>query len=106
MWGHIFESFVFAEILKSYYNDGIVKPPLYYYRDKERNEIDLLIDEGGTLYPIEIKTTSDPTKSMIKAFRFITNIPGKVRGQGAVVCLAKEPLPLEENVWIVPAGII
>jgi predicted AAA+ superfamily ATPase len=106
MWGHIFESFVFAEILKSYYNDGIVKPPLYYYRDKDRNEIDLLIDEGGTLYPIEIKTTSDPTRSMVKAFRCIANIPGKVRGQGAVVCLAKEPLPLEENVWIVPGEYI
>ena len=106
MWGHIFESFVFAEILKTYYNDGIVKPPLYYYRDKERNEIDLLIDEGGTLYPVEIKTTSDPTKSMIKAFRCIANIPGKTRGQGAVVCLAKEPLPLEENVWIVPGEFI
>jgi predicted AAA+ superfamily ATPase len=106
MWGHIFESFVFAEILKTYYNDGIVKPPLYYYRDKERNEIDLLIDEGGTLYPVEIKTTSDPTKSMVKAFRCIANVPGKARGQGAVVCLAKEPLPLEEDVWIVPGGFI
>lgn len=49
MWGPIFESFVFAEILKSYYNDGIVKPPLYYYRDADKNEIDLLIEEGDRL---------------------------------------------------------
>jgi hypothetical protein len=102
MWGHIFESFVFGEILKSYYNDGIVKPPLYYYRDKDKSEIDLLISDGGFLHPVEIKATSDPTKSMTNAFRCLNNIPGKTVGTGAVVCPAKERLPLTENVWISP----
>ena len=106
MWGHISESFVFGEVLKSYYNDGIVKPPLYYYRDKDKNEIDLIIEEGSTLYPIEIKTTSDPTKSMVNAFRLINGIPGKEPGAGAIICLAKERLPLKENVWILPAQIV
>lgn len=106
MWGHIFESFVFAEILKSYYNDGIVKPPLYYYRDQDKNEIDLLISEGELLYPVEIKTTSDPTKSMIRAFRCIDNIPTKKAGTGAIICLAKELLPLADNVWMMPAQMI
>jgi predicted AAA+ superfamily ATPase len=106
VWGHMFESFVFAEILKSYYNNGVVKPPLYYYRDKDKNEIDLLVEDGETLYPIEIKTTSDPTKAMVKAFRCIADIPGKTVGAGAVICLAKEPLPLTENVWTMPATFI
>ena len=106
MWGHIFESFVFTEILKSYYNDGIVKPPLYYYRDKDKNEIDLFIADGDTLHPVEIKTTSDPTKSMISAFRCLESIPGKQTGTGAVICLAKERLPLSEHVWILPAHLI
>jgi len=106
MWGHIFESFVFSEILKSYYNDGIVKPSLYYYRDKEKNEIDLVIEEGNTLYPVEIKTTSDPTKSMVNAFRYLSNIPGKNVGSGSVICLAKERLPLTDNVWIHPVHLV
>ena len=106
MWGHIFESFVFAEILKSYYNDGIVKPPLYYYRDKDKNEIDLVIVSGDTLYPVEIKTTSDPTKSMVKSFRYLENIPGKTLGTGGLICLAKEHLPLTDNIWITPAHLI
>ena len=106
MWGHIFESFVFAEVLKSYYNDGIVKPPLYYYRDKDKNEIDLVIEDGSILYPIEIKTSSDPTKSMVGAFRLLDGIPGKETGTGAVICLAKERLPLKENVWILPAQVL
>jgi len=106
MWGHIFESFVFTEILKSYYNDGIVKPSLFYYRDKDKNEIDLLIEDGDALYPIEIKTTSDPTKAMVKSFRCVANIPNKKVGAGAVICLAKEPLPLTDGVWIWPVGLV
>ena len=106
MWGHIFESFVFGEILKSYYNDGIIAPPLYYYRDKEKNEIDMLIADGDTLHPIEIKTSSDPAKHMINAFRCAGDIPGKKTGTGAVICLAKERLPLTNDVWILPAHLI
>jgi predicted AAA+ superfamily ATPase len=104
---------VFTEILKSYYNDGIVKPPLFYYRDKDKNEIDLLIENGDTLYPIEIKTSSDPTKSMVSAFRCLQGVPNKKTGAGAVICLAKERLPLTSdavgpagNVWIMPVNLI
>jgi predicted AAA+ superfamily ATPase len=106
MWGHIFESFVFAEILKSYYNDGIVNPPLYYYRDMDKKEIDLLIEDGETLYPLEIKATSDPKRSMCSAFRCLNSIPGKNVGLGAVICLTKGRLPLSENVWALPACMI
>jgi len=104
--GHIFETFVFGEILKSYYNDGIVRPPIYYYRDKEKREIDLVIKQGEILYPIEIKASSDPKKEMVKSFDVLDKIPGKKRGSGAIVCLAKERLPLMEDVWMVPAGMI
>ena len=106
MWGHIFESFIFAEILKSCYNDGIVAPPLYYYRDTDKNEIDLVIADGDTLYPVEIKATGDPAKSMVKSFRCLEAVPGKKVGAGAVICLAKERLPLIENVWILPVSYI
>ena len=106
MWGHIFESFVFVEILKSYFNDGIVKPPLYYYRDTDKNEIDLIVEDGETLYPVEIKTTSDPTRSMVKTFRLLDGVPEKKAGTGAVICLAKEHLPLTDAVWTLPAQMI
>ena len=106
MWGHIFENFVFAEILKSYYNDGIVKPHLYYYRDTDKNEIDLVIADGDNLHPIEIKTTSDPKKSMVSAFRLLEKIPQKKVGAGGVICLAKERLPLADGVWILPVQMI
>jgi predicted AAA+ superfamily ATPase len=52
MAGAFFETFVLAEIIKSYTNQGILDLPFYFYRDKNMNEIDLLIEENGTLYPI------------------------------------------------------
>jgi predicted AAA+ superfamily ATPase len=105
-WGHIFESFVFAEILKSYYNAGKTMPQIFFYRDTDRNEIDLLIKDGNVLHPIEIKTTSDPNKAMVSSFHRIEKIPDIKLGEGAVICLAKEVLPLCDGVWILPANLI
>jgi predicted AAA+ superfamily ATPase len=47
MAGAFFESFVVSEIIKSYYNKGILEPPIYFYRDKDMNEIDLIIEDAG-----------------------------------------------------------
>ena len=106
MWGHIFESFVISEVLKSYYNAGIYRPPLSYYRDKDRNEIDLIIQNGDILHPIEIKTTSDPSCSDISAFKLLNCVPAMQRGTGAVICMAKDPLPLSETDTIMPTRFI
>ena len=73
---------------------------------KVKNEIDLLIESGDTLHPVEIKTTSDPTKSMVNAFRCLDDIPGKKTGCGAVTCMAKDRLPLTDTVWIIPVSMI
>lgn len=106
MWGHLFETFVIGEVLKSYYNAGKYHPLLFYYRDKDKNEIDLLIQDGGVLHPVEIKATSDPNKSMISAFRRIESIPDMTRGEGAIVCMAKQRLPLTPTDTILPVSLI
>jgi len=86
MNGAFFETFVISEILKSYYNNGIIDPLLYYYRDKDKNEIDLIIEENGILHPIEIKKTSTPQKSHLKNFIFLEKkLPEKI-GEGALIC--------------------
>ena len=65
MSGAFFESYVFSEIYKSYLNAG-KEPPLYYYRDKDKKEIDILLYQNGTIFPIEIKKSASPGKSAIK----------------------------------------
>jgi hypothetical protein len=58
------------------------------------------------VHPVEIKTSSDPAKSMVSAFRCLEGIPGIIAGTGAVICLAKERLPLTDKVWILPVNHI
>ncbi len=102
MAGAFFESFVISEIIKSYYNRGIVEPPLYFYRDKEMNEIDLLIEDGGILYPLEMKKHADPQRSDVDAFDIIDKIPGVKRGSGGVICLYDNLITLKGNDRVIP----
>lgn len=116
MSGAFFESYVFSEIYKSYLNAG-KEPPIYYYRDKDKKEIDLLIYENGTLYPIEIKKSASPGKDAIKHFGVLKPVtePEKFGelsqtkmkiGNGAVVCMANDLLPIDAKNWYVPVWII
>lgn len=106
MAGAFFETFVVAEILKSYANTGILEPPLFFYRDKEQNEIDLLVMEGSTLHPIEIKKHADPKPGDAAAFKTLDAIPGITRGSGCVLCLYEKAAPLGGNDMVVPVSWI
>ncbi|MDR0372501.1 MAG: ATP-binding protein [Nitrososphaerota archaeon] len=116
MSGAFFESWVFSEIYKSYLNDG-KEVPLFYYRDKEKREIDLLIYENGTLYPIEVKKAASPGVEAIKHFKVLNPVTEPERfgefeqyiteiGTGAVVCMANDLLPVDNKNWFVPAWLI
>lgn len=100
MSGNFFENFVIIEIIKSYYNTGELRPPLYFYRDKEKKEIDLIIEQNGELYPIEIKKSARPTKEMIENFKVLDKV-GKV-GQGAIICMYEKIQDLDEKNKIIP----
>lgn len=106
MAGAFFESFVISEIIKSYYNRGIVEPPLYFYRDKDMNEIDLVIVEDGTLYPLEMKKHADPQKKDMDAFDIIDNIPRVKRGPGGVICLYDNLVTLKGSDRVIPISYL
>ena len=116
MSGAFFESYVFSEIYKSYLNAG-KEPPIFYYRDKDKKEIDLLLYQNGILSPVEIKKSASPGKAAIKNFKVlepITTEPAhagleslKVEiGTGSVICMANDLLPLDEKNWYVPVWLI
>ena len=105
-WGSIFETWVISEIVKSYYNSGKSLLPLYYYRDKDMKEIDLIIEDGDTLYPIEIKATTDPLKKHLASFDVLKNISNKQIGEGAVICLCKQSFPMHGGNWATPVDLI
>lgn len=101
MAGAIFETWVVSEIVKSYWHHG-KEAPLYFYRDTDQVEIDLLIESGNTLFPIEIKRTATPTQHACNSFSVIDKL-GKERGHGAVICLVDEPIALSTDMTAIPA---
>ena len=106
MNGNIFETFVVGEILKSYLNAGKGLDHIYYYRDKDKREIDLLIEDEDTLYPIEIKKGATIQKDWIASFPVIDKISGKKRGPGAVICQVDKAVPIDETVTALPVEYI
>lgn len=106
MAGAFFEGFVISEIIKSYYNKGVLEPPVYFYRDKDMNEIDLLIEENGTVYPIEIKKHADPTKKDMYAFDLLDKISGISRGPGGVVCMYDKLITLNGKDKVIPVNYL
>ena len=112
MSGAFFETFVISEILKSYSNRGIdYRYCVSYYRGRDKkktseNEIDLIIEENGTLYPVEIKRSSKVTADQTSAFSVLDGIPDKKRGMGAVICMCPQPGVLSENILQLPVWYI
>ncbi len=104
MSGAILETWAVAEVIRSYWHAGR-QAPIYYYRDKDKKEIDLLIFRDGTIYPIEIKKTTAPAKRDIRHFSVLDKL-GVPRGPGSVLCLTESPMPITETVWAVPVSEI
>ena len=106
MAGAFFETFVISEIIKSYGNKGVLDIPLYFFRDRDGNEIDLLVSEGNTLYPVEIKKHADPGKSDVAKFDILDKIKGVIRGEGGVVCMYDNLVTLRGNDKIIPVTML
>lgn len=104
MSGAMLETWVVAEIIKSYLHHGRT-PRIYFYRDKDKREVDLLIEENGTLYPIEIKKTASIQNLHFKGFDMLDKL-GMPIGHGGVVCFTKTLLPLSEGVDAIPVGCL
>ena len=110
--GNMFETFVVSEILKSYSNEGRdYRFSIFYYRGKDKrssgeNEIDLVIQEDGKLYPVEIKMTGNPKADMGAANQVLDKIPDKKRGTGVILCLINKKTYLRENLIALPIEYI
>lgn len=104
MNGAILENYVVSEVAKSYLNCG-VEPYMYYYRDKDMKEIDIVLEHDGILNPIEIKKTANPGTELTRVFAVLDK--GAVpRGNGAILCMKPELSAIDRNNFIVPIWMI
>lgn len=120
MSGAMFETFAINEILKSYANRGMdYRYFVSYYRGRDKkkvrkngeeyeveSEIDLIIEENGVLYPIEIKQSAKVTADETSAFTVLDKIPEKKRGTGGLICMCPQPGQLRENIYQIPIWFI
>lgn len=106
--GNMFETFIVSEILKSYTNAGKdYRFSIFYYRGKDKqasgeNEIDLIIEENGVLYPVEIKMSGNPKAIMGATNPVLDKIKEKSRGMGVILCLIDQKTYLRENLVALP----
>ncbi len=102
--GAILENYAVAEIVKTYHND-VKECNFHYYRDKESNEIDLVIESDGETHPLEIKKASNPGSELAGAFKILDKgtLP---RGAGAILCLREELSAIDRKTLIVPIWMI
>jgi hypothetical protein len=102
--GAILETWIVAELLKSWWHNG-QRAPFYFYRDKDQKEIDLLIVQDGTLYPLEIKKSASPDKSAVRHFQVLQKLNMPI-GPGGVICLSPHYLPLTATAYSIPVGVL
>ena len=103
MSGAFFETFVISEIVKSYYNTG-KDLNLYYYRDIDKKEIDLLIVNADGIIPIEIKKAKSPSDAD-KNFSVLKKLNMPIK-PALILCMADELMPYSKDVWLCPIGMI
>lgn len=102
--GAILENYVVSEIRKTYFNNA-KECLMWYYRDKNSNEIDMVMESDGELHPIEIKRSINPPSEIIRAFTILDK--GTVsRGKGAVLCMRPELSAINADNLIVPIWMI
>lgn len=102
--GRFFETLVFNEIRKSYINNGEMQP-LYYYRDSDQNEIDLVLLRNGALSCIEIKSGLTFNASNTKSFKKLKDTR-YVKGKSAIICTADKISVISDGTYVLPVSCI
>lgn len=104
--GQMFETFVVSEVLKSFMNAGANLRDIWFYRDSKKREIDLVIQDGRVLHPVEIKKKSIPSGEDIANFSALENLTDYEVGEGAVICQTSKPFLFTRNIQVVPIWAI
>lgn len=102
--GHYYENYVVMELVKTFAYSK-VKANISYYRDSNAKEIDIFIEENETIHPLEIKKSASPDKREIKKYSVIEKTSLQ-QGNGGIICMCEEVLPIDNKNCFIPSNII
>lgn len=102
--GHYYENYVVMELVKNYaYSRS--KANITYYRDSNAKEIDVLVEENNVIHPLEIKKSASPDSREIKKYSLIDKA-SLTRGNGGIICMCEEPIPIDSENCFIPSNLI
>jgi predicted AAA+ superfamily ATPase len=102
MSGAILETFVVSEIIKSFKNQGFLSVPMNFYRDKDMNEIDIIVEDSGVLFPMEIKKSATPKVAMARHLSLLDKAEGYKTGKKIIMCLVEKKIHLDQEIIAYP----
>lgn len=102
--GHMVETFIINEILKSYDNN-CMENGFYYYRDAEGNEVDLVMLSNGILNLVECKSGMTYDDDDVKAFSKLKK-SNYTLGPSCIICLTESAYPIKDSVYALPVSSI
>ena len=102
--GHYYENFVVMELVKNY-SYSKIKANITYYRDSNAKEIDVFIEEGNMIHPLEIKRSANPDKREVRKYEVLDKAL-LTRGNGGIVCMCEEPIPIDDHNCFIPSNLI
>lgn len=102
--GHYYENYVVMELVKNYaYAKS--KANITYFRDTNTKEIDVFVEENNVIHPLEIKKSAAPDRREIKKYSVLDKASLN-RGNGGIICMCEEPIPIDEENCFIPSNLI
>lgn len=102
--GHYYENYVVMELVKNYaYAKSKVN--ITYFRDSNAKEIDVFIEENNVIHPLEIKKSASPDRREVKKYSVIDKASLN-RGNGGIICMCEEPIPIDKDNCFIPSNLI
>lgn len=102
--GHYYENYVVMELVRNYAYSAS-KANILYFRDSNAKEIDVFVEENGKIHPLEIKKSANPDRREVKKYQVLDKA-SVVRGNGGIICMCEEPIPIDTDNCFIPSNLI
>ena len=102
--GHYYENYVVMELVRNYAYSA-AKADILYFRDSNAKEIDVLVEENGKIHPLEIKKSASPDRREVKKYQVLDKA-SVARGNGGIICMCEEPIPIDADNCFIPSNLI